>query len=289
MPRTVQDHYDELMREGVTKIEGGFPEGTIQELREGLHSFIDKNEKFFGQHRDELGHYVRVVNLHLAFKPLLKLFTDNPTALEVQDRFFGKPSSIYTSLYFERGTGQPIHRDTPVFATRPEYQYLGVWVAIEEANDQNGQLMVIRGGHLVPELDREALALEKYGSLENIPKMDNDMWVIYQKSVHQSCLDRGLKVEEISANPGDVIIWHPQLPHGGSPIKDMKRSRESFVMHTTPIGVPVYHQDVFFNPRKIYPETAPWVYMDEGDRKYAAHQWVDFAHKDRHLPTEFVV
>jgi ectoine hydroxylase-related dioxygenase (phytanoyl-CoA dioxygenase family) len=229
------------------------------------------------------------VNLHLVFKPMLKLFTDNPTSLGVQDAFFGKPTSIYTSLFFERGTGQPIHRDTPVFSTKPEYQYLGVWVALEEANDQNGRLMVIRGGHLVPELDREKMALERFKTLDEVPKQDVDLWNIYQGKVLEDCLAKGLKVEEIQANPGDVIIWHPQLPHGGSKIKDMSRSRESFVMHTTPVGVPVYHQDVFFNPKKIVPETAPWVYMDQGNRKYAAHEWVDFAHKDPHRPNEFIL
>ena len=288
MHGTVKERYDELMETGVTKIEGGFPDGMVQQVLEGLHKFIDKNDHLFGNHRDELGHYPRVVNLHLAFKPMLKLFTENPTSLAVQDAFFGKPASIYTSLYFENGTGQPIHRDTPVFSTKPEYQYLGVWVALEEANEMNGPLMVIRGGHKVPELDREALALQKYGNLESIQKMDNELWMLYQDTVHKKCLERGLKVEEISANPGDVIIWHPQLPHGGSEIKDTKLSRESVVMHTTPVGVPVYHQDVFFNPKKLVPEKAPWVYIDHGDRKYASHEYVDFAHKDPHRPNEFI-
>src|SRR5437868_7753141 len=115
----IKEHYNELMETGVTKIEGGFPEGTIEEVRSQLAEFVDKNDALFGKHRDELGHYPRTVNLHLAFKPLLRLFTDNPTSLAVQDQFFGKPAAIYTSLYFERGTGQPIHRDTPVFSTKP--------------------------------------------------------------------------------------------------------------------------------------------------------------------------
>jgi hypothetical protein len=59
-------------------------------------------------------------------------------------------------------------------------------------------------------------------------------------------------------------------------------------MHTTPVGVPVYHQDVFFNPKKLVPEKAPWVYIDQGDRKYASHEHVDFAHKDPHRPNEFI-
>ena len=29
-------------------------------------------------------------------------------------------TSLYTSLFYETGSEQPIHRDTPLFCTRPE-------------------------------------------------------------------------------------------------------------------------------------------------------------------------
>jgi hypothetical protein len=40
-------------------------------------------------------------------------------------------------------------------------------------------------------------------------------------------------------------------------------------MHNTPIGVPVYHQNVFFQPTKPFPETAVWQYRDSEGRKIA--------------------
>jgi ectoine hydroxylase-related dioxygenase (phytanoyl-CoA dioxygenase family) len=39
-----------------------------------------------------------------------------------------------------------------------------VWVALEDANEVNGCLEVICKGHLLPELDRERLALEEFAS-----------------------------------------------------------------------------------------------------------------------------
>ena len=82
----------------------------------------------------------------------------------------------------------------------------------------------------------------------------------------------------VHVQKGDTILWHPQLPHGGAPIRDLKRSRLSLVMHTTPRGVPVYHQDAFFNPARPFPTTAPWTYKPFQGRLYASHGAVSFGH-----------
>ncbi len=50
-------------------------------------------------------------------------------------------------------------------------------------------------------------------------------------------------------------------------------------MHVTPFGMPVYRQDVFFNPRQEVPDTAPWQYYEHGGRKIPKSNVVDFAHE----------
>lgn len=284
----IEKHHDELQATGVTVIPQGYPEGLVDETFKGLKEFIAKNDNIFGKHIDADGHFPRIINIHLAYPKILKLFTENPVSLGVQDRFFGAKSAVYTSLYFERGSAQPIHRDTPYFSTKPEYNYLGVWVAMEDANEVNGCLNVIRGGHLIPEFDREKIALEHYPTLDDVPPNSQILWDTYQKLVLDACMARGLKIEQVPVKKGDVIIWHPQLPHGGSNIQDIKRSRNSLVMHVTPAGTPVYHQHVFFNPQKNVPVEAGWGYLDFEGRKFAQHQFVDFAHQDPHPPEAFV-
>ncbi len=277
----------ELLTDGVAVIPNAYPSGFIDKLRADVKAFIARNTAIFDKHLDADGHYPRIINLHLAFPEMLSVFTDNPIALGVQDAFFKASSSIYTTLYYERGSAQPIHRDTPYFCTRPELRYLGVWVALEDANEVNGCLEVIRGGHLLPELDRERLALEEYASLDLVPSDSQPMWEKYQGRVTQQCMDAGLKVEKVAVKAGDTVIWHPQLPHGGSAIGDITRTRHSLVMHVAPVGTPVYHQDVFFNPKKPMPETSAWTYLDCKDRKYAKHQFVEFGHADPTPPQAF--
>lgn len=283
----------ELQKEGFTRIRGGFADGLIEEVLDGAKRALKRNDAIFGRHIDSDGHYPRIINLQALHKPLLRLFTDNALALAVQDEFFDAPSSLYTSLYYERGSAQKIHRDTPYFTTRPEYRYLGVWVALEDADEWNGCLEVIRKGHLIPEFDRPAIALQHYESLDQVPSGASGGQDIlgdaYQAKVLEASRERGLSIERVTARAGDVIIWHPQLPHGGSHIKDLSRTRHSFVMHTTPEGARVYQQDAFFNPDKYFPERAKWRYGTFAGRKYVENDSIDIGHREIRPIRDFVL
>jgi ectoine hydroxylase-related dioxygenase (phytanoyl-CoA dioxygenase family) len=286
------EHCRHLSEEGFAHIRGGFPPAVVEEVLKGVKQALARNEAIFGRHLDADGHYPRIINLHLLHHPLLRLFTESSLALAVQDAFFGAPSSLYTSLYFERGSAQSTHRDTPYFATRPEYRYLGVWVALEDADEFNGCLEIIRRGHLVPEPDRPAIALQNYKTLDEVPPTSPSghdiLWDEYQAKVVDECFARGLSKERLEARAGDIIIWHPQLPHGGSHIQDLSRTRHSFVMHVTPVGTPVYQQDAFFNPEKPFSERAKWKYGKFGGRKYVEGLMIDIGHRENRDPKDFV-
>lgn len=60
------------------------------------------------------------------------------------------------------------------------------------------------------------------------------------------CKNQGLKLEKVSANVGDLIIWHPELPHGGSKILNRGNTRHSLVCHYMPDGAYVQKIDYFF-------------------------------------------
>jgi phytanoyl-CoA hydroxylase len=281
----------ELHEEGFTRVRGGFPRGVIEDVLASVKNTLRRNQQILGRHIDGDGHYPRIINLHMLDASLLRLFTENELALAVQDEFFHAESALYTSLYYERGSAQSIHRDTPYFTTRPEYRYLGVWVALEDADESNGCLEVVRKGHLVPELDRAAIALQYYKSLDEVPPGapagDDFLWDAYQSKMMEACRERGLGTERVEAQAGDVVIWHPQLPHGGSHILDLSRTRHSFVMHVTPRGARVYQQDVFFNPAKRVPERAKWAYGAFAGRNYVVHDNIDIGHKERRSLTDF--
>jgi phytanoyl-CoA hydroxylase len=269
----VKGHALEVVAKGYTVVRGAVPPEVCRDTIAAFRRFERANEAIFGANRNEHGHYPRLINLHTAMPGLLRLFTQNKIWLAVQDVLFGAPTALYTSLFYEVGSQQPLHRDTPVFATRPEYLYFGSSVYLEASDDGNGCLEVMPGGHLIPELDREALALRRYGALDKIPDMDGEGWEEYQNTVVAAGRQRRLATRTLHAQPGDSVIWHPQLPHGGTAIRDVKRTRFSLVMHTTPVGVPVYHMDAFLAPGRPFPQHAPWGYREVDGRQIA-----DLAH-----------
>jgi phytanoyl-CoA hydroxylase len=204
------------------------------------------------------GRFRRMVNMHLALPELQRLFERN-AALPVVDELFGEPTTLYTSLYFEIGSAQDPHRDTPYFWTNPGYAYFGVWLALEDTDEDNGALTAIKGSHLV---------VDSLSFREEIGKLDLDesgkpkahssvLWSSYQNRVRDLCLAQGLKLAPLPVSKGDVIIWHPQLMHGGGEIKDRARSRNSFVMHVTPRSQLVYAMDKYFDPAAELPSLNP--------------------------------
>lgn len=271
--------WNQLIEEGYAVIPSAVDVGVCEEALRQVDALKKAHADIVRKNADEFGHLYRVVNLHLALDGLKQAFAENHRGLEVCDRFFGEPTSLYTSLYYERGSEQDFHRDTPYFSTKPAGKYLGVWLALDDVDDENGPLRVTPGSHVLPPIDVEKMATEIFPDPANIPSISMEGWNAYQGAVQKQARAQGLLHKNVSVKRGDVIIWHPEMLHGGAPHINKERSRRSLVMHVTPVGVPVYHIDVFFNPSKKVPTKAGWKYEDFQKRKIAKFDQVDFGHE----------
>jgi hypothetical protein len=283
----LKSYASSFLRDGYVVIPNSVGPTVCDEVLAEFREVEARNPDLFSPHLDTDGHYPRMINMHLAVPGLRRLFHENPITLALQDLLFESETVLYTSLFYERGSGQEIHRDTPYFCTRPEYRYFGMWVALEDVDETNGPLMALVKGHLMPELDRESIATELFGSPDNAPATSDDSWNVYQTRVSDDARAAGLQLVTIPVSKGSTVLWHPQLPHGGSPITDLSRTRFSLVMHTTPENTPVYHQDAFFNPSKPLPTTANWAYLEDGARRFAKHGTVSFNHQTEHAVKDF--
>jgi phytanoyl-CoA hydroxylase len=288
----ISQHCLSVLEKGYTVIPGAIPLDQCERTARDFHAFEQANATIFGENRGAEGHYPRIVNLHLAIPSLTRLFTGNTKMLQVLDALFGEPAALYTTLFYQVGSQQDLHRDTPAFATRPEHLYFGATVYLEPAGDANGCLEVLEGGHAVAELDQEAMARARFGSPDAVPGFDQPLWNDYQNAVVADCRARGLVSRPLKVQAGDTVIWHPQAPHGGTPIRDPKRTRLSLVMHITPVGVHVYNMSVFFNPRGEIRDDSVWTYRDVDGRQVLNHgPSVSFGHVrdyalDRFQPIE---
>jgi Phytanoyl-CoA dioxygenase (PhyH) len=269
----------ELRETGYVVVHGCLTRAVCDAAIKRIDDFKIRTGDAVARNSDEFGHLYRVVNLHLAIDELADAFAGLGPALDVTDAFFGAATSLYTSLYYERGSEQALHRDSPYFCTKPAYRYLGMWLALDDVDDSNGQLRVAVRSHTLPGVDLEKMGREVFGDLATIPPISDEGWARYQNHVQRQGEEAALPVRDVIVQKGDVIIWHPQLLHGGAPQKDRTRSRRSLVMHVTPEGVPVYHMDVFFNPGRLVSDRAPWTYFQVQGRKIASFDQVDFGHQ----------
>ena len=151
----------QLHETGFVVVRGAVDPSLCRRALAGIDAFKAKHRKAVVANANEFGHLYRVVNLHLAVDALAAAFADNQ-ALAVTDRFFGEATTLYTSLYYERGSEQALHRDTPYFCTRPADRYLGVWLALDDVDADNGPLRVVPRSHLLPAIDVRALARELF-------------------------------------------------------------------------------------------------------------------------------
>lgn len=256
----VEHHAIELIDQGFTIIRGAVSVADCDEAVAAFERWCAARPEYAAGHRDEEGHYPRLVNLHTAAPEVVGLFTGNERALAVQDFCFGFRTALYTSLFFERGTAQPIHRDVPYFRTEPRGFYFGMWTALEDVDHQNGPLLVVEGGHRLPAIDAEAIGRKHFEVGSDTPAISLELWRDYQARVRHHIEEAGLEEIELLLEKGDTVLWHPLTPHGGAPILDPARTRFSVVFHTTPENVPVYQGDVFFNASARPSPDPTWQY-----------------------------
>jgi ectoine hydroxylase-related dioxygenase (phytanoyl-CoA dioxygenase family) len=285
-PLHIKEELSFFLEHGYVVLNNSVPPKVIERARTDFYAHKKRYADAYERHEDANGYQRRIVNLHMALDSFKELYTKNRKALDIQDYLFQRPSACYSSLTFESGSEQEIHRDSPYFRTTPEYYYLGVWVSLEAADEKNGALMVYDGGHLLHEPDREAIYARYYKRGDRFNDLDSRLWNDYQAMVAVQCERHGLKKKTIPMSPGDTLIWHPHLPHGGAPIIERHRSRFSVVSHVLPVDVPVSGQAVFYG-HAGEPRSINYDYEDFDGRKFLRHRVVQFAHTDPQPVNDF--
>ena len=274
----VGSHAIELIENGYTVIPGCVPPRDREAAVNGFRSWCERRFKEVSKYRAELKKRIpRIINLHSEVPEVLRLFSNNERALAVQDFCFGYSASAYTSLFYETGSEQSLHRDVPYFRTEPENFFFGMWVALEDVDLDNGPLLIVPGSHRLRPIDPHTLGAARRRRGLDIPPICAELWSEYQALVQERCRQANLSVaRQLQVFGGDVILWHPLAFHGGKSISDPGRTRMSIVFHTTPKGVPVYQGDVFFDGNSSPSRTSPFSYKSENGRFFVLHKGASF-------------
>jgi hypothetical protein len=255
-----------FIEEGYAVLPGLIEAAECDSICADLHRFVARHSELSERYRDAQGRYPRLVNLHLASLQAMRA-GNHPRLARILDFLFGKPTGIYSSLYFEFGSQQPMHRDSPFFHTYPKNQFAGCWIALEDIHPDAGPLMYVPGGHRLA-IDQRKIFRDV--QLEN-PGRGHDWWLgqalqMYYGTVITWAREQG-EPRTLAVSKGDVVIWHPELPQGGSPARDPLRAGRSIVFHCAPVDVQVHQHEAFFTSDAAPPPR--YGYGTFEHRKYA--------------------
>jgi len=237
--KELRGHLQDLVERGYTHLSGAVSRADCDELIRDFDEYCaaQPQAEVFA---DEHGNHSRLCNFHMR-SDVARTIGLNPKVLEILDAAFGQPAAVCSSLLFEKGSQQPIHRDTLFFHTNPPNQFFGVWTALEDVAPDSGPLAYYVGGHRF-HIDARRIAEAFEGQTTGA------MFSAFIDELHATCRASGFPLIQADfMQKGDVLIWHPQLPHGGSPILRPGATRRSIVFHYMPRGTPVLGIDAFFS------------------------------------------
>jgi hypothetical protein len=174
---------------------------------------------------------------------LLDLFDGSAAALRVTfappvQRFlsilFERPALAFQSLYFRWGSRQDVHQDSAFVRVSSPREFAASWIALEDIQENSGELEYFAGSHLLDDY--------LFDGLHKWMPFRSSEYRQYVDSLRARCVGRGLEHRLFRPKKGDVLLWHSDLAHGGSPIVTPGLTRKSLVTHYCPADcLPEYY------------------------------------------------
>lgn len=156
--------------------------------------------------------YPRMINMHDWDEPS-DAWARRPDLLAAATALMQDDALLrQTMLYFKPpgGRGQGLHQDEQYICQDP---LLGLWVALDRADADVGQMVVVPASH--------AQGL--------LPVEPADTALSFTEG--QTTMPEGAKVVGIDLAPGDALFFHGRIIHGSFPNQTTDRWRRSFICH----------------------------------------------------------
>lgn len=162
--------------------------------------------------------------------PMLDLAT-NPLLQHIMMTLVGYPMGLHLALTGWISTERNWHQDSYL---NPDYlwsHYLAVWIALDDVDPDAGPFEYVPESHKWPVLRREKLfryltpAQRKHPAW---PTFTQDrIAALAEKEIER----RQAPVEKFIPKKGDVLIWHSNLLHRGSPPQNRELLRKGLICH----------------------------------------------------------
>ena len=189
----------------------------------------------------------RTLNPHFAVPEIEALLCD-PSLVEPVSLLLGAEALPFQTIMGHKGSEQHAHSDAIHMTTYPLGYLAAAWIAFEEIAEDSGPVVYYPGSHRLPYVFSHDVGItaEEFRETGYLPYMER-----YEPRIAALIAEHGLEPRTFAARKGDVLLWHANILHGGSPRARAGSSRRALVCHYFARGCVTYH-DLAGTPSHLY-------------------------------------
>jgi len=216
---------------GFAVLSGFLSEAEVTQVNESIEQLLAS-----GQIRFQYGNKKLMFAIH--HSDFIRSMGTRPDLMEILGHLLSGPPLLFQSINFvHSGSEQKAHSDSIHMTTYPLGGLLGVWVALEDIDEENGPLFYYPGSHKLPYYLNSDYDNEGNGLLIG----DKD-YTAYEHMLEAKLAEANIQPKLFTAKAGDVLIWHANLMHGGMAHNNPNRTRKSMVFHYFRRDAICYHE-----------------------------------------------
>jgi ectoine hydroxylase-related dioxygenase (phytanoyl-CoA dioxygenase family) len=193
-------------------------------------------EKLVHQKKLQFTHDNKLMFANL-ISPLIKNITHEKKLNDILSFILDKEVVPFQTINFLHGSNQRAHSDSIHMTTYPLGYLIAVWIALEDTTMDNGPLFYYPGSHRLP-----YLLNADFNEGETVLSLGKKDYKDYEDVLEDLIKQKGFEPKIFLAKKGDVFIWHANLIHGGTPVKNAALTRKSMVIHYYAKDVIKYHE-----------------------------------------------
>lgn len=181
--------------------------------------------------------YINKIMFAFHHSTLIRKVGEDKKLLELLSALMNGEAKLFQSINFLMGSQQKTHSDSIHMTTFPLGGLLGVWIALEDIDEECGPLHYYPGSHNYPYY------------LNSDYNNEGSKWMLGDQDYTQYENMLAGKIEALkpekkifTAKKGDLFIWHANLMHGGEPHSNKQKTRKSMVFHYYNTNCICYHE-----------------------------------------------
>jgi len=225
---------------GYTVIDLDISDEQIETIKKDLDRHIKENNSN-RQKNYEYNDGPRPFQLWKKSKAIKELAVNNKI-LDTLELLYGKKSFPFSTINFLKGSEQPMHSDAIHFHSIPNLWMVGVWVALEDVDEENGTLKVIPGSHKWGTWEYHNLKLPHPDDIENGEVV---LYKEYENFIKHLIIEKNVDPHVLKIKKGQAVIWASNTLHGSIDIVDSSRTRYAQAIHYFFEGCSKYYHPMF--------------------------------------------